>query len=697
MSSLRARVSPVLNWVWTHTSAAVALVLIVVALLVGYNIGSPNTTVDSKSDHSELAGSEESGPQMYTCSMHPSVRLTDPNAKCPICFMDLIPVKDSASGDGAEIQLVLSESAMSMSQIETTEVGRFFPSTENRLFGKLAYDETSVARISAYFPGRIERLFVNYIGVSVQEGDHLAELYSPDLLASFEELVQAKKSAENASGGSSFLRETANQTLQASRDKLRLFGLTAEQIEQVERGDFDSDELTVYSPIGGVVTHLAAREGDYLDTGDPIATVSDLSRLWLDLEAYESQLSMLRWGLPVTFTVEAHPGEIFEGQVSFIEPIVDEQTRTAAVRVAVDNSELRLKPGMFATAMVRAKVAADGAVLSDELAGKWVSPMHPTIVKDEPGNCDVCGMDLVTAESLGAVGDSSKAEMPMVIPRSAVLFTGTRSVVYVQVPDKEQPTYEGRIVDLGLRAGEFYTVRDGLKVGDQIVVNGAFRIDSAMQISAKPSMMMPSGGGGGGGHNHGGSPSSMGSMEMKDSVPGGFVEDLDSVYTAYLDAQERLADDDLSGYLDAAMQLDRSVESVRVVGLVGESLGTWRRVASKLSQESPATTMDAARLNFERMSEAIMELQDRFGNAADETIYTAYCPMAFDFKGAKWIQRGQEINNPYFGSEMLRCGDIEKAHEPLGLQDHDSMDMNIDPEMEMGMPNAAEHEGHDHD
>tara|TARA_R110002111_G_scaffold252122_2_gene316772 strand:+ start:47 stop:616 length:570 start_codon:yes stop_codon:yes gene_type:complete len=189
----------------------------------------------------------------------------------------------------------------------------------------------------------------------------------------------------------------------------------------------------------------------------------------------------------------------------------------------------------------------------------------------------------------------------------------------------------------------------------------------------------------------------MGSMEMKDSVPGGFVEDLDSVYTAYLDAQERLADDDLSGYLDAAMQLDRSVESVRVVGLVGESLGTWRRVASKLSQESPATTMDAARLNFERMSEAIMELQDRFGNAADETIYTAYCPMAFDFKGAKWIQRGQEINNPYFGSEMLRCGDIEKAHEPLVSQDHDSMDMSIDPVMEMNMPDAAEHEGHDHD
>lgn len=697
MSSIGTRITRVLGWVWAHISAAVALVLIVAALIIGYNIGSPDAPVDARRDHSEHAGSEESGPQMYTCSMHPSVRLTDPNAKCPICFMDLIPVKDNASGEGAEIRLVLSESAKTMSKIETTAVGRFFPSAEHRLFGKLVYDETSVARISAYFPGRIDRLFVNYIGVSVQEGDHLAELYSPDLLASFEELAQAKKSAENASGGSSFLRETASQTLQASRDKLRLFGLTVEQIEQVERGDFDSDELTVYSPIGGVVTHLAAREGDYLETGDPIATVSDLSRLWLDLEAYESQLSMLRWGLPVTFTVEAHPGEVFEGRVSFIEPIVDEQTRTAAVRVAVDNSEMRLKPGMFATAVVRARVAADGAVLSDELAGKWVSPMHPTIVKDEPGTCDVCGMVLVTAESLGAVGDSTKAEMPMVIPRSAVLFTGTRSVVYVQVPDQDQPTYEGRIVELGIRAGEYYTVRGGLKVGDQIVVNGAFRIDSAMQISAKPSMMMPSGGSGDGSHNHGETPSSMGSMEMTDSVPGGFVEDLEPIYSAYLDAQERLADDDLSGYLVAANQLDRSVESARVVGLVGESLGTWRRVASKLSPKLSVTTIDDARLNFERMSEAIMELQDRFGNAAAETIYTAQCPMAFDFKGAKWMQRGQEINNPYFGSKMLRCGDIEKAHKPLGSKAHDSMDMNIDPEVEIDIPDAVEHEGHDHD
>lgn len=677
-----------LRWVWSHISAGVALILIVLALWIGYTIGSPSSVPSLNENDTQQTATEKSGPRMYTCSMHPSVRLQDPKAKCPICFMDLIPVVESG-GAGMEMRLTLSESAKAMSQIETTEVGRFFPSAETRLYGKMVYDETSVARISAYFSGRIDRLFVNYVGVSVQQGDHLAELYSPDLLSAFEELRQAKKSFDKAGDASAFLRDTASQTLVASREKLRLFGLTQEQVDQVESGEFVSDDLTIYSPIGGIVTHLAAREGDYLKTGDPIATVSNLNRLWLDLEAYESQLSLLRWGLPVTFTVEAHPGEVFEGRVSFIEPIVDQRTRTVAVRVAVNNSNMRLKPGMFATAVVRAKIASDGAVLSDELAGKWVSPMHPTVVKDEPGTCDICGMDMVSAESLGVVGDPSLSQMPMVIPRSAVLYTGTRSVVYVQVPDQDKPTYEGRTVELGARAGEYYTVRSGLKVGEQVVVHGAFRIDSAMQILAKPSMMMPSGGASGSGHNHGGSSSSISSIEMKSSVPEGFIQDLGSVFSAYLDAQEQLANDDLGGFLDVAKRLESAVESVRVIGLIGESLGLWKSAASKMKIDPTVTTMDAARTCFERMSQAMMDLQGRFGSASDEPIYTAYCPMAFDFEGAKWLQRGKEINNPYFGSEMLRCGDIQQTHTPINPQVRD--------DVKMDMTTPIQNEGHAHD
>jgi len=685
-----------MRWIWARIAAAVGLILIVAALMIGYSIGSPAPAPADPSDQQAEAESENAAPQLYTCSMHPTVRLQDPNAKCPICFMELIPVMNTDDGEGMEMRLTLSESAKAMSKIETTKVGRFYPSAESRLYGKLVYDETSVARLSAYFPGRIDRLFVNYVGVTVQEGDHLAELYSPDLLAAFEELRQAKNSFDSAGDASEFLRKTAGQTLVASREKLRLFGLTQQQVEDVESGVFDSDVLTIYSPIGGVVTHLAAREGDYLKTGDPIATVSNLSRLWLDLEAYESQLPMLRWGFPVTFTVEAHPGEVFEGRVSFIEPIIDERTRTAAVRVAVDNTDMRLKPGMFSTAVVRAKISADGAVLSDELAGKWVSPMHPTVVKNEKGTCDICGMDMVTAESLGVVGDFSQSVKPLVIPRTAVLFTGTRSVVYVQIPDQDKPTYEGRTIELGTRAGEYYTVRSGLNEGDEVVVHGAFRIDSAMQILAKPSMMTPSGGGGGGGgHDHGGGggAGAMSQMDMKDMVPEQFVQSLAPIYSAYLDAQELLAGDDLGGFLEAAQRLGDSLDSVEIVGLVGESLGRWRRADSNLKFDSSITTIDNARLRFETMTRAILDLQDQFGNASDQTLYTAFCPMAFDFKGAKWIQRGTEINNPYFGDQMLRCGDIQETHEPINQPDHDGMDMNMD----MDKTTPEDDKGHDHD
>ena len=667
MNTILQRIRTALGWIWKHIAAGVAVVMIVAALIIGYRIGRPAPEPASEMaaeahDHGEDTGQ----PQMYTCSMHPSVRLLDPKAKCPICFMDLIPVA-ADEGEGNELRVTMSEAAAALSRIETAPVARFFPTAEVRLFGKLTYDETSVARLTAYFPGRIERLFVNYIGVPVGRGDHMAEIYSPELLAAFEELRQASRASDTSSGMSDLVRTATRDTLTATREKLRLFGLTPEQIGAVEDGSFNADRLAIYAPMGGVVTHLAVREGDYVQTGAPIATVANLSRLWLDMEAYESQLSLLRWGQAVTFKVEAHPGEVFEGRISFIEPMVDERTRTAAVRVAVDNPDRRLKPGMFASAVVRTRVARTGAIVNDELAGRWISPMHPTIVKDGPGQCDICGMDLVTAESLGVVGDPSSVEEPLVIPRSAVLFTGTRSVVYIEVPDTERPTYEGRSVVLGPRAGDFYIVREGLTRGERVVVNGAFRIDSAMQIAAKPSMMTPAGGGGGDPHAGHGTMAggAMPSMPERVSVPDSFVFALKPVYSAYLDAQEALAADDMGGFSQAAGDLRTALGFVEEAGLVGEPLGVWRRAAAQLRVEPGMTDIERARARFEGMSEAIISLQRRFGHRGSEAWHLAHCPMAFDNKGAVWLQRGEQINNPYFGASMLRCGDIRESFEPL--------------------------------
>ena len=678
-------------WLWQHTAAGVALALIVLALLIGYWIGRPAPKPPSDEVAHEHEQPRSGEQQMYTCVMHPSVRLPDPDAKCPICGMDLIPVRKGAAGEGKARRISISPAAAALSRVETAKVGRFFPTAEVRLYGKVTYDETAIARLTAYFAGRIDRLFVNYLGVPVARGDHLAEIYSPALLAAFEELRQARAAVDAVSPGGEFVRTTARDTLAASREKLRLFGLTGDQIASVEDGSFDSDRLTIHAPIGGVVTHLAVREGDYVQTGGAIATVANLSRLWLDMEAYESQLPLLRWGQPMTFTVEARPGETFEGRISFIEPMVDERTRTAAVRVAVDNTDRRLKPGMFASAVVRPRVDERGAVPGDELAGRWVGPMHPTVVKDGPGQCDICGMDLVPAESLRVVGDPADAVAPLVVPRSAVLFTGTRSVVYVEGPDSEQPTYEGREVTLGPRAGDFYIVREGLREGESVVVNGAFRIDSAMQIAAKPSMMSPTGGeGGAGGHaGHAAAGAPAASPGTGEAAPEAFVRSLGPVYEGYLAAQESLAADDLSGFLHGAEGLKAALGAVEEIGLVGEARGAWRRAAGKLRLDGAITTIGEARVRFERMSEGAIELARRFGPAG-ETLHVAHCPMAFDDKGADWLQRGEQINNPYFGAMMLMCGEIRRSF-PAERAEPEAA-----PEARPDAGEGDEHEGHDH-
>ncbi len=659
MNEAKFRVGKIVKFIWSQVSALVAVILIVGALMLGYHIGTPAVEIeevaltDEHGDEEHASG--DKAVQMYTCSMHPTVRLPDPDAKCPICFMELIPVREEDGG--AENQIRFSEAA-ALAEIETAKVGRFFPTAEVRLYGKVTYDETSVARITAYFPGRIDRLFVNYIGVQVKEGDHLAEMYSPELLAAFEELRQAKIAADQNTTSSGLIRRMTIQTLEGAREKLRLFGLTEEQIILAEAGEASEERLTVYSPITGVVTMLSAREGDYVKTGSPIAMVANLTRLWVDLEAYESQLPLLRWGQRVTFTVESHPGEVYEGLISFIEPIVDKRTRTAAVRIAVDNADGLLKPGMFATAVAHPRVSVDGALGSDAFAGRWVGPMHPTMIRDEPGECKICGMPLVPAEELGAVGIGDSSEPPLVIPRTAVLFTGVRSMVFIKVPDTEMPTYESREVVLGPRAGGFYTVRSGLTEGEIVVVKGSFRIDSSMQIAGKPSMMSPTGGGSAG-HQHGGmgSSSSSSSMNMGDPTAM-FGVRLTPVYDAYFKAKVALTLDDLEAFTVAADQLSQAMAGVDQIGLLGEALGAWRRASAQLAKPEDISTIDLAREAFRNWSKGVIALQKQFGHEGSETWSVAHCPMAFDFDGADWMQRGDEIENPYFGQEMLKCGSV---------------------------------------
>ncbi len=715
--------------------------------------------------------------QLWTCSMHPQIKLPKPG-KCPICFMDLIPVEAEDDEGGGMRELSVSEYSAKLMEIETAPVERKFVSAEIRMVGKVDYDETRVSYISAWVPGRLDRLFVDYTGVPVRKGDHMVYLYSPELLTAQEELLQAIEAVKKLERSDvSVIRETSKATVTAAREKLRLWGLTSKQIAEIEKRGKTSDHTTIYSPSSGIVIHKNAQEGMYVNTGTKIYTIADLSQVWVRLDAYESDLIWLRYGHNVEFTTESYPGEVFNGTISFIDPILNQATRTVKVRVNVANPELKLKPGMFVRAVARAKVASSGKVMDAALAGKWICPMHPGEVKDSAGSCSTCGMPLVRTESLGYVGvDPEKTDKPLVIPASAALVTGKRAIVYVVVTDKEKPTYEGREIVLGPRAGDYYLVRRGLKEGERVVTKGSFKIDAELQIRAKPSMMTPEGGAAGAhAHHHGGDQASreptagpatitlpalvrsqlhkvlMAGNAAKASVESGEIKEIrkafstlsqqvDSVDSENLsghaavlwkeyamllsnDAVEgsdvkklsqakrvaRLLDEHLAsfqahmaishkhevdsiaklnpefrhqlgkvveGYLAlqkalAADQADQAVQeakkaldavaAVDMALLSGQDHMDWMKHEAELkkilSHIVELRKIEAIRKDFAVLSEQITTTVKRF-KASSATLYQFKCPMAFDNRGATWLQSDKETANPYFGKMMLRCGDV---------------------------------------
>ncbi len=498
---------------------ALVAVTVVVTLLVVWLFSSGETPANvtkigfeahtSSLQHSPIERVDPLVPKsdVWHCAMHPHLHQDGPG-QCPICGMDLIRVPQLDSADMADARtLRVTDAQKALMRISTVPAERRFPTASLRLAGKVAYDETNLEYITAWVPGRIDRLFVDYTGLSVNKGDHMVELYSPELYSAQEELLQALRSLRGVTNsGLDSLRESAQGTVSAARDKLRLAGLTAEQIAQLEKTGKSQERVTIYSPKSGVVIHKNAQEGMYVDTGSRVFTIADLSSVWVQLDAYESDLQWLRAGQAVNFSTEAFPGEAFHGRIAFIDPVLDAKTRTVNLRVNVDNSDERLKPGMFVRASVSARLATGGEVVDEFLVGKWVSPMHPEQVSDQPGVCPVCGMALVRAEAIGrseVPGDSSSLEgaqpsasqPPIVIPATAVLVTGERAVVYVEDTASEVPSYVGRVVVLGARAGADYIVKSGLAAGELVVVSGNFKIDSALQIQARPSMMNPQRGG----------------------------------------------------------------------------------------------------------------------------------------------------------------------------------------------------------
>jgi Cu(I)/Ag(I) efflux system membrane fusion protein len=469
--------------------------------------------------------------------------------------MDLVPVKSAEAGSegpgGLRVFTTTPEAAALM-DIETSRVERRVIRGELRMFGKVAYDERRVKDITAWVGGRIDRLLVDFTGTRVREGQPVASLYSPTLIAAQEELLQAVAAERDLSSSTlASIRETAALTVKSAREKLRLLGLSEAQIREVEERGTASDQVTVNAPIAGTVVDKHAQEGMYVKTGMRIFTVADLTRVWVLLDAYESDIQRVRLGDEATFTVEALDGKTFAGSVAFIDPYLDEKTRSVKVRLDAPNPAERLKPGMFVNAVLRYEI------------GEGEMP-------------------------------------PLVIPASAPLMTGTRAVVYVALPGADAPTFEGREIVLGPRAGDYYVVLEGLEEGDLVVTRGNFKIDSALQIEAKPSMMSPEGTGGTGAHVHGAGPETAPSAPEthtdhpavhaegagRGALPAVFVESLAPLSVSFEGIEAALKASDLENGRESFAKLGHVLDSVDPGGLDGHALHMWRELRMLLKNDA---------------------------------------------------------------------------------------------------------------
>jgi len=374
---------------------------------------------------------QESKTTIWTCAMHPQIRRDAPG-KCPICGMDLIPLNQNVKEvDPNAIQL--TKEAAQLANVLTSVVSRQKSVKEVRLYGKIQADERLLQSQVAQYPGRIDKLMVNFTGETVKKGQTLALIYSPELVTAQQELLEAAKT-----------KAIQPEIYDAAKEKLQLWKLSDSQISGIENSGKVQTKFEVVSGISGIVTSRRVNNGDYVSQGTVLYDLVDLSTLWVMFDAYESDLPVLKPGDKLDFTVQAIPGETFSGKIIFIDPVVDPVTRVSKVRVEINNRTGKLKPEMFASGIVQANM--------------------------------------------------SEFRDKMVVPRSAVLWTGKRSLVYVKIPNEKEPAFRMREVTLGPVLGNSYVIIDGLTEGEEIVTQGTFSVDAAAQLEGKPSMMNPSGG-----------------------------------------------------------------------------------------------------------------------------------------------------------------------------------------------------------
>nr|WP_297783140.1 efflux RND transporter periplasmic adaptor subunit [uncultured Allomuricauda sp.] len=563
-------------------------IAVVVGLLIGYLIFGSNTETTSVDEHDHSA--EIASGEMWTCSMHPQIMQQEPGS-CPICGMDLIPADNGGEGLAVN-QIKMTENAMVLAGVETVMVGSGVDTEDHvKISGKVAVNQESDAVQSAYFDGRIESISVNFEGEEVRKGQQLATIYAPALVSAQQELLTAAN-----------LKESQPQLYKAVRNKLKLWKLSDAQIDQIESSGQVLDNFPIYANVSGVISEIMVEEGDYIKTGSPLVKVANLNSVWAIFDAYENQLSLFKEGQTLDVSTNSYPNETFTAKVSFVAPLLNKQTRTLEVRAELDNKKGMLKPGMFVQAEVEVVNKRDGEALT--------------------------------------------------IPESAVLWTGMRSLVYVQ-PNPNNSTFEMREVELGNLMNGSYVVNSGLQSGEMIVAKGTFTVDAAAQLQGKKSMM-----------NQDGEAMQMdheGHSEMSSTMKMEFSQEAESKFSdllkVYLDLKDALVASDQEQ--TQALAKNGAGMAFEISEMQMDDMGKShiKQLASQLKEVASKNELEDQREVFILLSKNMIQIGQQM-RGLDAKLYVQHCPMANNDKGANWLSLEEEIRNPYYGDAMLTCGSV---------------------------------------
>lgn len=580
--------------------------LLILALAVGLGAGyllfknNPSAVSAETHDHSAnavMTANEEA--TIWTCSMHPQIRQNDPG-ECPICGMDLIPLDNNTSGNDPLV-LEMTEEAAKLANVQTTLIGTTGkPEKTISLTGKVQEDERLAASQVAHIPGRIEQLFVTFTGERVRKGQKLATVYSPDLVSAQQELIEALK-----------FQDVNPELVKAARQKLIYWKIREEAIEEIEQKGEIQENFTLYADANGYVTNRRVSVGDYVKLGQVLFDIVNLNKVWVLFDAYEEDLANIGLGDRIAFTTPALPDREFVTRITYIDPVINPQTRVAALRAEVSNGGGLLKPEMFVRGLIQSR-------LSD---------------KEQ-----------------------------LMVPKSAVMWTGRRSVVYIKVPNTAIPSYQYREIQLGDAAGDSYLVESGLEAGEEVVVYGNFAIDAAAQLNNQQSMMNKV-------------------VRLKGVqtpnvphymavTPIAFKKQLNALAAQYILLKDAFVATDPEAAAKAAEAFSKQLHTLDMSLVKGDAHMYWmdqlKGMEGHAGQIKSSGEVEEQRRQFGFLSDLMIQSVQAFGLEGDD-LYVQHCPMAFDNEGANWLSLEEAIQNPYFGDKMMTCGQV-KGTLPLKME-----------------------------